>query len=179
MEETVWIQRALEGDTRAFSRLVQVYQTPVYNVTYRMLGERMEAEDAAQETFLRAFRNLQRYDPKRPFRTWLLSIAAHHCIDRMRRQRPTLSLDDVVLRAAGDVEPERTVLERERQAGVQALLEALSPTDRMAVILMYWHDCSYEEVAEVLHLTVSAVKSRLHRARRAMAQALEEGVHGV
>ena len=179
MEESVWIQRALEGDTGAFNRLVQMYQTPVYNLTYRMLGERMEAEDAAQETFLRAFRNLHRYDCERPFRTWLLSIASHHCIDRIRRRRPVFSLDTVIHSASGDVEPEKTVIERERQAGVQDLLEGLPPTDRMAVILLYWYDCSYEEVAEMLDLTTSAVKSRLYRARRVMAQALEEGAYGL
>ena len=70
MEETVLIRRASEGDTAAFARLVQTYQTPVYNLAYRILGERMEAEDAAQETFVRAFRNLHRYDPDRSFKTW-------------------------------------------------------------------------------------------------------------
>lgn len=79
-DEVTWIQQAQKGDTDAFARLVQRYQTPVYNLAYRMLGERMEAEDAAQETFLRAFRNLSQYDPARPFRNWLLSITAHYCV---------------------------------------------------------------------------------------------------
>ena len=86
-DEKRWLQEARAGDEEAFSRIVEAYQRPVFNLCYRMLGERTLAEDAAQETFLRAFLGLKRYDPKRPFITWLLSIASHHCIDRLRRRR--------------------------------------------------------------------------------------------
>ncbi|MGD1993874.1 MAG: sigma-70 family RNA polymerase sigma factor [Anaerolineae bacterium] len=175
MEEAVWIQEARDGDTAAFARLVEAYQTHVYNLTYRMLGERMAAEDAAQEAFLRAFKNLHRYDPSRSFRTWLLSIAAHHAIDRLRRRRPQVPLQRMVPQAGDDPGPERQVVQREAREAVQRLLTLLSPTDRAAVTLLYWYDCSYEEIAETLDLTVSAVKSRLYRARRTMAQAMEEG----
>jgi RNA polymerase sigma-70 factor (ECF subfamily) len=178
MEETVLIRRSREGDTAAFARLVQAYQTPVYNLTYRMLGERMEAEDAAQETFVRAFRNLHRYDVGRSFKTWLLSIASHHCIDCLRRRRPTFSLDTAVTRASDAFGPETQVIQSEHRERIRNLLMALSPTDRMAVTLLYWYDYSYEEIAEMLNLTVGAVKSRLFRARRAMAQSLEEEAYG-
>lgn len=173
MDETGWIQRAREGDVGAFGRLVQTYQTPVYNLACRMLGDRMEAEDAAQETFLRAFRSLNRYDPGRPFLTWLLSIAAHHCIDRLRRRRPALPLDSLPLGSDGE-DPEAALERREARERVQQLLMALSPVDRAAVTLRYWYDCSYEEIAGMLDLTVSAVKSRLHRARRRLARTLVE-----
>jgi RNA polymerase sigma-70 factor (ECF subfamily) len=196
MEEAVWIQRARDGDTLAFARLVETYQTHVYNLSLRMLGDRMEAEDAAQETFLRTFRNLGRYDPDRPFRTWLLSIAAHHCVDRLRRRRPTVSLEAAVVREVDDSGPEATLMQREAQERVQRLRGGLAPIDRAAVTLRYWYDCSYEEIAQMLETTVSAVKSRLHRARRAMAlqlssatapgtgapagvRPLEEASHGV
>jgi RNA polymerase sigma-70 factor (ECF subfamily) len=176
MEEIVWIRKARDGDTAAFARLVDAYQTHVYNLTYRMLGERMAAEDAAQEAFLRAFQNLHRYDPNRSFRTWLLSIAAHHAIDRIRRRRPQVPLEKMPPRAIDDPGPERQVVQRERSEAIQQLLDRLSPTDRAAVTLLYWYDHSYEEIAETLDLTVSAVKSRLYRARRTMAQAMEEGI---
>jgi len=169
MDEAAWIQQAREGDTGAFGRLVQTYQRPVYNLAYRMLGDRMEAEDAAQEAFLRTYRNLGRYDPERSFRTWLLSITAHHCVDRLRRRRPMVPLEKVPL-VADVADPEGTVVQREAQERVQRLLMDLSPTDRAAITLLYWYDCSYVEIAEMLGLTVSAVKSRLHRARRALAE---------
>lgn len=175
MEEVDWIRKARDGDTAAFARLVDAYQTQVYNLTYRMLGERMAAEDAAQEAFLRAFNNLHRYDPSRSFRTWLLSIAAHHSIDRIRRRRPQVPLEKMAPRAVDAPGPERRVVQRETREAIQELLTLLSPTDRAAVTLLYWYDYSYEEIAETLDLTVSAVKSRLYRARRTMAQAMEEG----
>src|SRR5258708_24687982 len=83
----VWVIQAQHGSDEAFTRLVEAYQVHVYNLCYRMLGEPEAAEDAAQETFLRAYQHLHRYDQTRPFGTWLLSIAAHYCIDRLRRRR--------------------------------------------------------------------------------------------
>ncbi|MBN1955355.1 MAG: sigma-70 family RNA polymerase sigma factor [Anaerolineae bacterium] len=173
MDETAWIEQARAGDVEAFGLLVQMHQAHVYNLAYRMLGNRMEAEDAAQEAFLRAFKHLDRYDLGRPFRTWLLSIASHHCVDRLRRRRPTLPLDEVRWGTAGR-DPELAAVRTEVRERVQRLLMRLPPTDRAAVTLRYWYDCSYVEIAEMLGLTVSAVKSRLHRARRAMAQEMRE-----
>jgi len=185
-DEAEWIRLAREGDQAAFGRLVMAYQTPVYNLAYRMLGNASEAEEAAQEAFLRAYTYLHSYDPQRPFRSWLLSIASHYCIDRLRRRRITwLSFEDEIAAPDGSIEfievklasdrprPESVVMQREREEHIQQLLAALSPTDRAAITLRYWYDYSYEEIAEALNLTVSAVKSRLHRARRALAKAME------
>jgi RNA polymerase sigma-70 factor (ECF subfamily) len=103
---------------------------------------------------------------------WLLSIAAHHCIDQLRKNRINLvSLEDLV---SGDISdplptPERKVVQRDEQQKVQKILLQLSELDRAAIILYYWYDMSYEEISETLHLSVSSVKSRLHRARKAMA----------
>ena len=172
-DEAVLIQQAQRGDTAAFARLVQSYRSPIYNLAYRMLGRQVEAEDAAQETFVRVWKNLHRYDANRSFRTWVLSIAAHHCVDRLRRRRPTVPLDEVPLPVT-EQGPEALLVQREAQERVQKLLATLSPTDRAAVTLRYWYDCSYAEIAAMLNLTTGAVKSRLHRARRAMAQLLEK-----
>ena len=92
--EREWIRLAQAGDDEAFSEWVGAYQVPVYNLCYRMLGDSGEAEDAAQETFLRTYRNIKKYDPNRKFITWILSIASNHCIDRLRKRRLTfLSLE--------------------------------------------------------------------------------------
>jgi RNA polymerase sigma-70 factor (ECF subfamily) len=177
-EESTWIQQAREGNQNAFGRLVVAYQTPVYNLAYRMLGNKAEAEDAAQEAFLRAYTHLRSYDPNRPFRSWLLSIASHYCIDRLRRRRITwLPLEDEFAESyhmtSKSPNPEIVATQREQEEQVQDLLGTLSPTDRAAITLLYWYDCSYEEIAEMLNLTASAVKSRLHRARRTLADSME------
>lgn len=173
--ERKWVDQALAGDQQAFGALVQQHQHAVYNLAYRMLGERNEAEDAAQEAFLRAYTNLRRYDVSRSFRTWVLSIAANHCIDRLRKRRLTwLSIEEPLpphpALNSSEIEPEDAVILSERDSNVQALLADLQPDYRIAVILRYWYDLSYSEIAEVLQTTESAVKSRLFRARQSLAE---------
>ncbi len=177
--DSLWVEQTLAGDQEAFGELVLRYERDVFNLTYRMLGNRGEAEDAAQETFLRAYANLDRYDPARSFKTWLLSIASNHCIDRIRRRRLTwLSLEEPLpphpALTSDTPGPEEATLDAERSAAVQALLEDLSPDYRVAVVLRYWYDYSYAEIAEMLGTTESAIKSRLFRARQALAQQLED-----
>jgi RNA polymerase sigma-70 factor, ECF subfamily len=175
--EAVWLIQAQKGDEQAFTRLVEQYQNPVFNLCYRMLGDPYEAEDASQETFLKAYRAIRRYDNSRPFATWLLSIASHHCIDVIRRRRMQLvSIDSMPGETIPDqqVLPEAAVRLNEEQQQIQNLLGELSPTDRSAVILYYWYEHSYEEIAEALALTESAVKSRLHRARKVLAEAMQK-----
>jgi RNA polymerase sigma-70 factor, ECF subfamily len=172
-QELTWVSEALKGDEEAFSHLVETYQSPVYNLCYRMLGDAVDAEDAAQETFLRAYKNIKRYDCQRSFSTWLLSIAAHHCIDQIRKRRyTTLSYDETPQLDPPDLHPgpEGALVINEDQAKVKALLARLNPQDRAAIIMRYWYEFSYEEIGEALSMTVSAVKSRLHRARIELAQ---------
>ena len=179
MSEQDIITMARRGDQAAFTMLVQTYQTAIYNLCYRMLGEADQAQDATQETFLRAYTQLHRYDPERSFKTWIFSIASHYCIDRLRRRRITwLDIDDEPL--AGHpmlrekrVGPEDSALQSERAADIQALLDTLPAKDRAAVVMLYWYDLSYQEIAEATGTTVSAVKSRLHRARSVMAETLQ------
>lgn len=172
-QEAVWIDEARAGNKQSFSRLVEAYERPVYNLTYRMLGTPEEAEDAAQETFLRAYARLQQYNTNHKFSTWLFSIANHHCIDRLRKRRKTfISIDDnpVLQNLQHEAPaPEETMLGVEQAEELQALLGQLEPEYRTPLILRYWEEYSYEEIAESMELTVSAVKSRLFRARKQMA----------
>ena len=177
--EAQWIAEAKAGDKEAFSNLVEKYHRPVYSVCYRMLGTPTAAEDAAQEAFIRAYQALDRYDPERSFATWLLSIASNYSIDQLRKKKVTiLSMDSEkhAWLAPPDPgpSPEKAALEKEKQALVGAILAELNETDRAAVILQYWHDYSYEEIAETLDLSTSAVKSRLFRARRILAEKWQE-----
>ena len=176
-EEQAWVLQAQQGDDEAFTKLVETYQTPVFNLCYRMLGEPELAEDAAQETFLRAYQHLHRYDQKRPFPTWLLSIAAHYCIDRLRRRKFSMFSMDTEDDEGNSFEipdvdapnPEGEAITGQTNERVHAMLKDLDATDRAAIIMRYWYDYSEKEIAESLNLTVSAVKSRLHRARKELA----------
>ena len=177
-QERTWALAAQKGDSAAFMHIVEAYQRPVYNLCYRMLGDAAEAEDAAQETFLRAYTKLNTYQQDRKFSSWLLSIASHYCIDRLRRRRYQLvSWDDLPpwrWLPATAPEPEEATVAHENQETIHRLLEAI-PTDyRAAIILRYWYEMSYDEIADTLETTVSAVKSRLFRARQMMATVAAE-----
>lgn len=176
-QEKMWINSARRGDEAAFGNLVEKYQRPVFNLCYRMLGTPMAAEDAAQEAFVRAYVHLSSYDAQRNFSSWLLSIASHHCIDQLRRKHhQLLALDDLTpdtWTAEPLAEPEEIVLDREKEREVSRLLQRLPADYRAAVVLRYWYDLSYEEIARLLDTTVSAIKSRLFRARQMLAQADE------
>lgn len=180
-DESSLVVQAQQGSEEAFTELVEAYQTHVYNLCYRMLGEAESAEDASQETFLRAFQHLHRYEHGRPFATWLLSIAAHYCIDRLRRRHFSFTSvdefedgDRLELPDRDAPSPEGEVVRREQKDQMQGYLGRLSAVDRAAIVMRYWHDCSEAEIAESLHLTVSAVKSRLHRARRELGSLYQE-----
>ena len=173
-DEKHWIIQAQQGNSDAFANLVVKYQKRVFSVCYRMLGTPTAAEDAAQEAFIRAYQAIESYDLQRSFATWVLSIASNYCIDQIRKRKVTLlSIDNDkygwLVPPAQDPTPERSLIEQERQAQVRSLLETLNETERAAIVLQYWHDFSYEEIAEALSLSVSVVKSRLFRARKAMA----------
>ena len=173
-QEQEWVGLAVQGDDEAFACLVEAYQAPVYNLCYRMLGDGAEAEDAAQESFLKAYQGIGSYDTKRSFTTWLLSIASHHCIDRLRKRRIlTMSFEDLLPsqeKPDSKPGPEAMVTRSETEASIWELLHQLGDKDRAAIVLRYWYEMSYEEISQTLSLTVSAVKSRLHRARREVAK---------
>jgi RNA polymerase sigma-70 factor (ECF subfamily) len=172
-----WLNLAQQGDPEAFTRIVDAYQVSVFNLCHRMLGNPYEAEDAAQETFLRAYKSMNSYDPNRSFSTWILSIAAHYCIDQLRRKKLNITyLEDSPFLELPDPgpNPESSLSESEQQKQIRSLLNALSETDRAAVIMFYWYEFTYEEIANALNLTISAVKSRLHRARTHLAKTWTE-----
>jgi RNA polymerase sigma-70 factor (ECF subfamily) len=177
-QERAWIEQALSGDHAAFGQLVRAYERPVYNLTLRMLGDSEEAEDAAQETFVRAYARLATYEPGRKFVNWLLSIASHHCIDRLRRRvrAPQVSLDDPLSPqwlASDQDRPDQVMNRKQEKEQVHEVLNMLPPDYRAALVLRYWYDMSYQEIAAITGSTESAVKSRLHRARCLMAQRLQ------
>ncbi len=178
MSDTELVELVLAGDQNAFAELVERYKDAVQNLSYRMLSNTTEAEDVTQETFVRAYTQLATYKPVHKFSTWLLSIASHLAIDQLRRRRfLTLPLEDVpFLEWVADfgAGPEETALEGEQQDEIQAYLKRLPSKYRAVIVLRYWYDFSYEEIASALNLTSALVKARLHRARELLARYMKE-----
>ncbi|MFO7541008.1 MAG: sigma-70 family RNA polymerase sigma factor [Chloroflexota bacterium] len=182
-DEQVWLEQARKGDKTAFGHLVDAFQGPVYNLAYRMLNNSGEAEEAAQEVFIRAYTKLHMYDPNHKFSTWILSITSNYCIDLIRKRRALLLSIDEPLPAHPALQseriegPEAQAVIGEREEMVQRLLQTLPEDYRETVVLRYWYDMPYEEIAIIMDTSVSAIKSRLFRARRQLAETgLEMGI---
>jgi RNA polymerase sigma-70 factor, ECF subfamily len=173
------IARVRMGDQEAFALLVERYKRPVYNLAYRLLGNPNDAEDAAQETFVRAYTRLATYEPDGRFGAWLSAICSHWCIDTMRARRrrvQTVALGKVTEsdRFISQVDgPEEVALVADSRDEVQRWLEALPPQYRTVLTLRYFQDLSYAEIADVLDEPVSTVRMRLFRARAMLQQVVE------
>jgi RNA polymerase sigma factor (sigma-70 family) len=178
MSDAALVELVLADDQDAFTVLVERYKDAVQNLAYRMLSNAAEAEDVTQETFVRAYTQLATYKPAHKFSTWLLSIASHLAIDQLRRRRfLALPLEDVpFLDWIVDVgtSPEQSALEGEQQDEVQTYLQRLPGKYRAVIVLRYWYDFSYEEIARTLNLTPALVKARLHRARELLARYMKQ-----
>jgi RNA polymerase sigma-70 factor, ECF subfamily len=175
-QEQAWIDAVNVGDANAFQYLVETHQSRVYNLALRMLGNEQEAQDAAQDAFVQAYIHLASYRPEWRFKTWIMAIASNLCIDRLRRRRiEPVSFSDHVEDpdaefVSHEPQPDIVAAHHERRAVIHAMLQQLPPNDRSMVIMFYWGGMSYDEIAHATDSTVNAVKSRLFRARRAMAQ---------
>ena len=182
LDEQELVDRSRQGDLEAFNCLVIAYQDRVYNLCLRMLGSPQAAEDAAQETFLSAYRSVGRMRGP-SVRSWLLRIAANASIDELRRRRrqPQLSLEvpapgtdpERPLEVADPVEgPERLALHGELREALQVELLRLPPDQRLAVILCDVEGLSYEEIAVSMGRSIGTVKSRISRGRSRLREAL-------
>lgn len=173
-EQSGWLAMAKQGYSNAFNKIVEKYQRPIYNLCYHMLNDPAEAEDAAQEVFIRAYTKLHTYDDSRRFSSWLFAIASHYCLDKLKKHRPGfVSWDDLPRRDITPTEaakqPERVFIKAEQVEEVRQLLQTLDPTYRTAIILKYWYDMSCEEIAHLMDTTTSAIKSKLFRGRKMLA----------
>lgn len=183
-EELKLIERSRNGDTAAFGELVALFEKKVYNLAYRFTNNDDDALDLAQEAFLRAFTNLNDFRGTSSFGTWIHRITANLCLDEIRRRRrqPVYSLDvAVTTEEGGEVErqlvdesdtPLETVEKRELQAEIQAGINSLDDEFRLAVVLRDLQGHSYEEIAEIMGVSIGTVKSRISRGRRALKEKL-------
>ena len=183
MDEKALIDAARQGDVSSFNRLVLSYQSMVYNLAYRILGDRHAAADATQDAFLSAFKGIGKFRGG-SFKAWLLRIVTNACYDQLRRKqrRPTASLDallvvePVPIRSLTDPgeSPEEHALRQELSRAIQVGIGTLPPEQRVTLVLSDVQGLSYQEIAEVTGASLGTVKSRLSRARGKMRDFLLE-----
>jgi RNA polymerase sigma-70 factor, ECF subfamily len=172
------VARVRNGDEEAFAKLVLKYQSRVLTLATRILDNRSEAEDVAQDIFVKVFQSLHDFRGASRFSTWLYRITVNHCLNHLRRrtrQQHTLVVTEPEewMQESPGSNPHKTLEQKERWALVQSKLQLLSPEHRTIILLRDFEGLSYEEIADVLQLESGTVKSRLHRARMELKTLLE------
>lgn len=170
------------GDTTAFEQLVERHQALVAGTVARMLGSNSDVEDIAQQVFIRVWKSAGRYVVRAKFTTWLLKITRNLVFNEMRRAKRHAHLpvqiepqaDEIPLKDEATAAPDATLLHTELQAAIEKAITLLPETQRMALVLRRYEELSYEEIANVLDLSVPAVKSLLFRARTELRERLRD-----
>ncbi len=171
------VNRALAGDERAFTLLVKRYERLVWACTRAVTGNEADAADAAQEAFIRLYRNLEQFNPERPMKPYLAKIAVNSARNLLAARRRTAAFREELVRieqGRRQVGPDRGLLAKERRAGVREQIAALPPVLRQVCSLFYLAECSCREISRSLSMSETAVKVALHRARRRLAPALAQ-----
>ena len=166
------VSRAQAGRLDAFEELVRRHRLGAYRVALRMLGDESDAEDATQDAFVQAWRNLDRFRADAAFSTRMYRIVTNRCLNMLRARRRTEPLPED--REAPASRPDRIAEGRWQVEQLQRAIGRLTPEQRAPLVLRELQGCSYEEIAEVLGLSISAVKSRLHRARLELLAAMRQ-----
>lgn len=181
------VKRTLHGDTYAFEELVKTYQNKVYMLAYRYMGNEDDANDMAQEAFIKAYRSLRSFKGDASFGTWIYRITTNVCLDELRRRKrkiAPISLDEPLATLDGD-EIEREISDqslaadvvyekKEFSQNIQLLLDEMKPEHKTVIVLRDIMDLSYEEIAAVLDCSIGTVKSRISRARIILQKKLTE-----
>lgn len=182
---TRWCQRTLPRDTRAFQQLITTYKLRVFRTAYRLMGNRQDAEEMAQDVFLKVYQNIHTLDDPATLTSWIYRITVNVCLNELaRRKRRPNSVPLTPLNVDGDEDasqidtatatPEEEVLRRELQRCIEVVLGQLSAVERAVLVLRDLENRSYQEVADILRVGLSAAKMRIHRARLAFQQLFDQ-----
>ncbi len=183
-EDILLVAKARSGDERAYRTLLQKYERAVFSICLRMVRNRDEATDLAQESFIKVFHSLERYNPQYAFSSWLFKITSNLCIDHLRKRRiDTFGMDDPIDGEGGEIQrqyvspgpnPEELYVRGEKVRRLEEAIAALPEHYRIMLILRHQEDLSYEEISDSLSIPLGTVKARIHRAREMLKGLLDD-----
>lgn len=180
------IEHAMEGDEKAFATLLEKYHAPIYYLILKKVGNEIDAEDLAMETFAKAFNNLGQYAPIFAFSTWLFKIAINNCIDFVRRKktRPSSYYSNVDLNdpnslefMSGTLTPEDIIIKKQKAELLKEVIKNLKPQYAKLIELRYYKEFTYDEIAEELSVPKGSIKGQLFRAKESLAPLLQKKIN--
>ncbi|HTR82690.1 MAG TPA: sigma-70 family RNA polymerase sigma factor [Bacteroidota bacterium] len=185
-EDSRLIAAAIAGDQNAYRALMKKYHDPICNLLYRMVHEKDEVEDLAQEAFIKAFQSLSSFNEEFAFSTWLFKIATNNCIDYIRKRKlQTFSIDKPIASSDSDFsfeipdssyEPDRELIARQRTKLLDQAIKDLPPKYRTVILMRHSEEKDYAEIAKVLRLPIGTVKAHIFRAREMLYKSLRKKI---
>ncbi|MCM3620208.1 sigma-70 family RNA polymerase sigma factor [Sutcliffiella horikoshii] len=175
-DDLYFVEQVLEGNKQAFAFIINRYKNRLYGMVLRMVKNPEDAKDLVQECFIKVYGQLEKYDRKGTFASWLYRVSVNHCMDTFRKKKvDTVEYSDET--GSGSLTPEVVYLQKEKYRQLENLLATLKKEDRIIVLLKYTNDLSYEEIGEVLNIPVHTVANKIHRAKNQLRKNIkrEEG----
>lgn len=168
----MYVERVKRGDTASFRFLVDKYQDMAYTIAYKILKNSGDAEDAAQEGFVKAYQQIHRFEGRSKFSTWLYTVIYRSAIDKTHQKR-FLKMEEAGYEKQMHTDtPARKLLEEEQNTLIRKAVDALPPTESLLITLFYMNDCSVREIADISGLTEMNIKVKLFRARKTLQERL-------
>ena len=174
-EERQWTEEVLSGNKQAYAKIINKYKNPLYATILRMTGNQQDAVDLVQESFIKIYRQLGKFDGKGSFSSWMYRVAINHCMDEFRKKR--FNMEQVEIRE-DDVKdfhhPEVIFLKKEKNRQLEKLIGGLPEDERMILLLRYVNEQSYSEISEFMSLSLATVRNKLHRAKKKLRETIKE-----
>lgn len=174
-EELVWIQDVLSGDKQAYAHIINKYKNLLYATILRMTQNQQDAQDLVQEVFIKVYNQLDKYDKKGEFSSWLYRVAINHCMDEFRKKR--YKMKQVELNGETMVNtrhPEVIYFKKEQSRQLERLIQTLPEDERLIILLRYVNELSYNEISELVGVPLSMVRNKIHRAKKKMRNTLKD-----
>lgn len=173
-EDIRYVRQVLAGEKRGYIHIINKYKNPLYATILRMTKNPQFAEDLLQEAFIKVYEQLGKYDQKGSFKSWLYRVAINHCLDQLRKKSfQTEEIDDTKLR--NHETPEVVLLQNEKSREIEKMVSILPEDERMILMLRYANELSYDEISEVLSVTITDVRNKLHRAKKKLRKNVQKG----
>lgn len=174
-EEQQWIQKVLKGNKQAYEHIINKYKNPLYGTILRMTKHPEDAQDLVQEAFIKVYHQLEKYDGKGSFSSWLYRVAINHCLDEFRKKKykvkHTEMKEDTVV---NDKSPEVIFLKKEKHRQLERLITTLPEDERLIILMRYRNELSYQEMSDILGIPVSHIRNKLHRAKNKMRATVKQ-----